>query len=308
MSRILFVFLDGVGLGPPADNPLAAASLPSFARLAGDQRWTATASPIATARHVFHPIDATLGIDGLPQSGTGQASLFTGVNCAARVGRHFGPYPHSKTHDVLDARSLFHQVKALSLPDVPSVAFANAYPPRFFEHVEQTGRWPVTTRCCMSADVRIRTIDDLRSGRALTAELTGHAWADQLDLSVDVIDETRAGQRLVALHRRHALTVFEYFLTDKAGHGRIDTPPATILHRLDRFFGALLDALDPATDTLVVTSDHGNVEDARRTTHTRHPVPLLAYGWAAPHFASARTLTDVTPAIVEALRAPSAPG
>ena len=306
MRRILFVFLDGVGLGPASDaNPLFTTPLPAFATLGGEQAWTADGTAFATDRHLVRPIDATLGMDGLPQSGTGQAALFTGVNCAAQVGRHFGPFPHSATHDVLDTASLFHQVRALPLSHDAPAAFANAYPPRFFEHAERRGRWPVTTRCCRCAGVPIRTLDDVQAERALTAELTGAAWADRLDLDIEVIAEDTAGARLAALHRRHALTVFEYFLTDKAGHNRIDTSPASILQALDRFFGALLDALDPETESLVVTSDHGNIEDRTRTTHTRNPVPLVVYGWAAPFFAAARDLTDVTPAMIEALRTAS---
>jgi phosphopentomutase len=108
--------------------------------------------------------------------------------------------------------------------------------------------------------------------------------------------------RLAALHGSHALTLFEYFHTDKLGHGRLDMPPGVLLGQLDAFFGTLLDALDPKRDTLLVTSDHGNLEALGQKTHTRNPVPLLAYGWAAPFFASATDLRDVAPAIVAALQ------
>ena len=85
---ILLVFLDGVGLGPAtAANPFVTLDLPAFERLAGGQRWTADATPIREPEHVFIPIDATLGLEGLPQSGTGQAALFTGENAAAVHGR-----------------------------------------------------------------------------------------------------------------------------------------------------------------------------------------------------------------------------
>lgn len=304
MRRILFVFLDGVGLGPATPhNPLSTHSRPALEQLAGDQPWTAALSPVETQRHVVRSLDATLGVEGLPQSGTGQATLFSGVNCATRVGRHFGPFPHSATHAVLDHESLFHHVNALPLPvsSSPS-AFANAYPPRFFDHVEQSGRWTVTTRCCKNAGVDIRGLNDVRNEQALTAELTGSAWREKLDLDVEVITEETAGTRLVDIHRNHALTLFEYFLTDKVGHDRIDDSPEKILNALDRFFRAILEALDPEMETLVVTSDHGNLEDAERTTHTRNPVPLIARGWAASYFSDAGDLTDVTPAIVEALQ------
>ncbi|MDQ2998229.1 MAG: aminotransferase class I/II-fold pyridoxal phosphate-dependent enzyme, partial [Chloroflexota bacterium] len=37
---------------------------------------------------LFKAIDATLGVDGLPQSGTGQTALLAGFNAAALHGRH----------------------------------------------------------------------------------------------------------------------------------------------------------------------------------------------------------------------------
>ncbi len=303
MQRILFVFLDGVGLGPStATNPLATATWSAFERMAHGQPWAQPFDPVCSDRHVVRPIDATLGIEGLPQSGTGQATLFSGVNGAALVGRHFGPFPHSATHEVLDTNNLFHRVHALLADSSQPAAFANAYPPQFFDRIQQRGRWTVTTRCCHTAGVDVRGLADVRNGRALTAELTGDAWRTRLDLEVPILTEAEAGARLAALHREHALTLFEYFLTDKVGHGRLDTSPTHILRGLDQFFGALLDTLNPEHETLVVTSDHGNLEDTERRTHTRNPVPLIVRGWAAPYFQEATSIADVTPCIVTALR------
>lgn len=300
LPRILFLFVDGVGLGPAgAPNPLSTATLPAFAHLTGGQPWTESAAPLNDASHVFRPLDATLGVDGLPQSGTGQASLFTGVNCSATVGRHFGPFPHSATHDTLASENVFGKVKQLA--HLPAPAFLNAYPPRFFEFARQRSRWTVTTRCCVEADVPVRGLDDLRAGRALTADLTGRGWAP-LGHDIPVIDEADAGTRFVLLAHDHALTVFEYFLTDKAGHNRLDDrSPVDVLQSLNRFISGILDRLNPERELFLLTSDHGNIEDGTRTTHTRHPVPLIAYGRGAHHFAAARDLTDVTPCIIRAL-------
>jgi len=304
MPQLLFVFLDGVGLGPATDaNPFATAQWPALQALAGDQPWTDALAPLATPERTVRAIDATLGVDGLPQSGTGQASLFTGVNGPARAGRHYGPFPHSATFEALRTQNLFQRIRALDDPRGP--AFANAYPPQFFERVDQTGRWTVTTRCCVEAGVEIRGVDAARDGRAVPADLSGDAWRTHLGIDLGPLSPTRAGEHLLRVHRAHAVTVFEYFLTDKVGHRRVDTTPDVLLHQLDAFFGALLDGLDPAEDTLLVSSDHGNLEDRSHTQHTRHPVPLFAYGWAAPFFADARALTDVTPAVERALRAAS---
>lgn len=307
MKRILFVFLDGVGLAPTGpSNPLSAHEGVVLRRLAGEQAWQHPFGETTTSTHLVRPIDATLGVDGLPQSGTGQATLMTGENCAVRVGRHFGPFPHSKTHDLLDQDNLFHKVKGLhSTHDAPA-AFANAFPPQYFNAAQR--RSTVTTRCCRAAGVEIRDLKALRADRALSADLTGQTWRDLLSLDIAQRDPATAGATLAAAAQPHAFTLFEYFLTDKVGHNRVDTPARVLLDQLDEFFRGLLHTLDPTQDTLLVTSDHGNLEDTSHKQHTRNPVPLIVYGWAAPHFTEATDLTDVTPGIVRALKAGKASG
>jgi hypothetical protein len=301
MKRLLFFFLDGVGLAlPDAANPLSGHEGAAFRHLAHGQRWCQPFEPHASSTHLVRPLDATLGVDGLPQSGTGQASLFTGVNCAEVVGRHFGPFPHSKTHETLDEKNIFRQVQNLERRADAPTAFANAFPPQFFDAPRR--RATVTTYCCNAASVPLRDIEALREKHALSADLTGTAWREHLDLDIPDRSLATAAQTLRAITQHHTFTLFEYFLTDKVGHRRIDTAPEALLDTLDAFLSPLLDELDPAHDTLLITSDHGNFEDTSHTQHTRNPVPLIVYGWAAPFFTEATALTDVTPGIVRALR------
>ena len=297
---ILLVFLDGVGLGPGgAANPFGTLALPAFERLAGGQRWTSGAAPLREARHVFVPLDATLGVDGLPQSGTGQAALFTGEDAVRLHGRHFGPYPPTAVRPAVAERSVFARlVRGGVAPE--RLAFANAYPDRFFEAVEARGRWTVTTLAASAAGVRLRRAADLARGEALPADLTGETWARLIDPAHEPTTEAEAARRLARLAAGHAFTLSEYFLTDKAGHSRDPGRAAAVLGSLDRFFGALLDAL-PDDALLVVTSDHGNLEDLGIKGHTRNPVPLVARGPGAATFADARSLLDVTPRVVALL-------
>jgi 2,3-bisphosphoglycerate-independent phosphoglycerate mutase len=290
------VFLDGVGLGPedPATNPLAALPLPAFERLAGGQTWTSEASPLRTPRQVFVPLDATLGVEGLPQSGTGQATLFTGVNCASLAGRHWGPFPHTTSLPVIAASSVFARLET----EGRRGQFLNAYPDRFFRIAAHRERWTVTTRCAIEAGVPLRTEADLRAGRALAADLTAEGWRTQLGLDVEPITLRQAADRFVRLGADADLSLFEFFHTDKAGHAQDRGMAEALLRALDAFFAALLDALDPSRDLLVVTSDHGNLEDLSTRTHTRHPVPLAAWGAGAEALASAETLADVVPALL----------
>lgn len=290
-----------MGLGPAADeaNPLATLALPAFERMAGGARWTSGAPALVRPRHVFRPLDATLGLPGLPQSGTGQAALFTGRNGAALAGRHFGPFPPSATWPAIQTDNVFARLLRAGVP-TERLAFANAYPNRFFRYVERSGRWTTTTRCCRAAGVRLRTGADLARGDALPADLTGEGWPEAP--APPPISEEEAGRRLARIARAHTFTLFEFFLTDKAGHSRDAERAASVLRSLDRFFAALLDGL--AHDVLlVVTSDHGNLEDLTTKGHTRNAVPLIALGPGAGAFADAASLTDVAPALVEAVGA-----
>ena len=54
------------------------------------------------------------------------------------------------------------------------------------------------------------------------------------------IDAAEAGAHLAALAVRHDLTLYETFLTDLAGHGRIPITAGDAIERLDRFLGGLL--------------------------------------------------------------------
>lgn len=298
--HVAFVFLDGVGLGPGGPtNPLDTDALPAFARLAGGQRWTDAAHVVDEPRHVFRPIDATLGLDGLPQSGTGQTTLFAGFNAPEMAGRHWGPYPHSATVDALAAHNLWQRLLDAGVP-TNELAFLNAYPPVFFAHAEAKNRWTTTTRMTRAAGLPLFGVEDVRAKRALTAELTGQAWRDRLGLDIPLLTPFEAGQRLHTLARQHRAALFEYYLTDKAGHARDVEQAASILRDLDGFFAGYLDGFDPERDLLVVSSDHGNLEALDRKPHTTNPVPLVALGRRADAFRHAASLVDVTPALVTA--------
>lgn len=301
MPHILFVFIDGIGLGhDTASNPFHTLSLPAFEKLADAQRWTTSASPLSSPTHVFLPIDANLGVEGLPQSGTGQATLFTGINCAKAAGRHFGPFPHSKTKPIIAASNVFTQVQNLSLSHDTPTTFANAYPPIFFERVKRRDRWTVTTRACLDAGLRIRSSADLLAGRALPANLTGVGWPDKTN-PFPPITEAEAARRLARLAEQHVFTLYEYYLTDKVGHSQDAAQATQVLQSLNRFLAALLESVDTSETLVLLTSDHGNLEDLGTKSHTRHPVPFLAYGRNADHFSQVQDLTHVVPALLSLL-------
>lgn len=298
--HILFLFIDGIGFGndDPVTNPFASENLPAFERLSDGQRWLSLARDVCRESLVFKAIDANLGVEGLPQSGTGQATLFTGVNCAQVAGRHYGPFPHSKTKAVIAQKNVFTRLKALFPGEDQPSAFANAYPQRFFQYARERERWTVTTRSCLDSKTRIRGRDDLREGLAVPADLIGSRWPEPMTEGEMPADESAAARRLLEITRRHRFTLFEYFHTDKAGHAQSAERGRDVLGGLDRLLGTLLDGMDPEQILLLITSDHGNLEDLSTKSHTRNLVPFVAYGRGANLFEGVESLVDVTPSIV----------
>ena len=301
--HILFLFVDGIGLGGRSDdNPFFVHRLSAFERLAGAQQWLRDTEPVRTETSVFLPIDPRLAVEGLPQSGTGQATLFTGVNCAEVVGKHYGPYPYSKTKPIIATQNIFTQIEEL-LPGEPEpAAFANAYPDKFFDYVEKTDRWTVTTRCCLDSNTRVRGTGDLVNGLAVPADIVGANWPDEISEGQMPDDEHDAAERLLRIASNHRLTLFEYFLTDKAGHKQSASWAKDVLLSLDRLLQALFDGIDTEEMLLVITSDHGNIEDLSVKTHTLNDVPFVAYGNGAGELVDVQSHADVTPALVGLLR------
>lgn len=297
LMPVIFIFLDGVGLAPASPhNPLATARMPALHTLLGGPLTSEQIQERVGLR--FHPIDATLGVAGLPQSGTGHVALLTGVNAPALVGRHQPYYPPVALRPLLAEQSLFHLVQARGLRP----AFANAFTPGYWSALASRRlRRTASVIAAEGAGVYLRGPDDLRAGRAVTWDITNE-WLHgrEPDLNIPIISAWQAGERLAALAHDYDLVFFECFLPDLAGHGRLAVSVEMVFERIDGMLGGVLAALRP-TDTLLVTSDHGNVEDNAAAGHTRNPVPLLAVGAAAQHFATVTDCAGVTPAILAAL-------
>jgi 2,3-bisphosphoglycerate-independent phosphoglycerate mutase len=295
---LIFLFIDGIGLGAPGSaNPFESNALAGFLKLTAGQKLTAKADRINEPGHQFKPIDARMNVDGLPQSGTGQAALFSGENASRILGRHFGPYPHSSIRYLLEKHSLFIKAREQNL----KTHFINAYPDIFFERASVRNRWSCTTLMTRSAGLTLNRVDDVLKGEAITAEIMQDVWRSQLSLEVPEISPEEAARRLVMKLETKDLVLYEYYLTDKAGHSMDPDMAVWALERLDAFIQAILGLLDTSTDTLLLTSDHGNLENLGIKTHTLNDIPLAVLGKNASDFSEVRSITDITPAILSSL-------
>lgn len=302
--HILFLFLDGVGLGPddPTINPLARAAMPNLSRLLDGQRLVAGSTPLVTPRATVVSLDACLGVPGMPQSGSGQAALLTGLNVPALIGGHYGPWPSQAIVNLLHNGNIFGAVHRQG----KTAAFLNAYPPSYFAAIESRRRlYSSIPQGVVSAGVPLRTVEDLRAGHALAADFTARGWHERLGLTdTPLLTERAAGQRLAQLAFQHNFSFFEYWLSDYAGHGQDMDDAVKLLTSIDDMLGGLLEAWDDARGLILLTSDHGNMEDLSTRGHTLNPVPALLIGNAEARRKvadSLRTLADVAPALLRVL-------
>ncbi len=296
---VIFLFIDGIGLGGEEKvNPLYDSKWKSFEELTDGQGLAYGAQPVMKDGLYYKPVDANLGVKGLPQSGTGQAALFSGENASQIAGRHFGPFPHSRTRYLLEENSLFHQVIDAGFRP----HFINAYPDIFFERMNRKNRWTCTTLMASSAGQSLNGLNEIMNGQAVTAEIVQDAWREQLKLDVKKITPETAADRVIKSLEENDLVMFEYYLTDKAGHSMNRDMSEKVLRNLDRFITHLI-KIKHVNDHLVISSDHGNLENLSIKTHTRNPVPLIVHGRDASKInKEADSIMDVPRVINELLQ------
>jgi 2,3-bisphosphoglycerate-independent phosphoglycerate mutase len=296
--HIVLLFLDGVGIGKKDAevNPFFHARMPAFASLCGGELPFTPFKKMSSERADVIAVNATLGVAGLPQSGTGQTAIFTGVNGAKKFGRHFGPHPPSVLRQAIEEKNIFHRLKSIG----KSVVFANAYPKRFFDYID-TGarRLTVTTLACRYAEVPLLTARELLHNEGVSADFIRAQWKKLGHTEIEPISSREAGKHLAHISAKHDFTLFEYWLTDHAGHSRSMTTAVEALERFDEFLSGFLELFDPRTTLLLIVSDHGNIEDLSTKSHTRNRVPCILVGNHRHKLVKRiKNLTHITPAIM----------
>ena len=290
-QSLLLFFIDGLGIGTRGPhNP--------FDGLAG-------ASPLAIFQNetpeldfdaVLTATDARLGVDGRPQSASGQTTILTGVNAPAAIGYHKQGFPNQQLLEIIRQHSVFVQLKNAG---VGPITFANTYTERFFSN---RPRWvSATTAAVEAAGLRFNLVEDLKAGHAVYQDFTNGILIEHGE-KVSPRSPAEAGEVLAGIVAANRFTLYEYFITDKIGHAQDRKLARLVLPMLAEFIRTLLAKLDLNRTTVILTSDHGNVEDLSVRNHTLNPVPTIVWGKHRQVIAArVRSLTDITPAIVDVL-------
>lgn len=281
--KAILLFVDGVGLRDPApDNPVREDVCPALFRLL---------SRSAT------PIDACLGAPGIPQSATGQTTLFTGVNAPLYLGRHMEGFPGPSLRNLISSSNLLLELSRRGR----RVRFANGYPAESIEEIRNRRFKSVTTIVSLSCPEAICLRADLLANQAVFHDITRSTLRER-GYTGPLIAPQEAAEQLIQMALANDLTLFEFFLTDIAGHSRDLHQAARILSLFDAFLEPVLLMAAERELLVVLTSDHGNIEQMDVHGHTLNPVPLAAVGLGADGLRDgARSLMDVTPRILRLL-------
>lgn len=296
--HIILFFIDGLGLAPAgAANPLSTTELACLQQQLAGKSLTREAVGIHNATTTLLALDATLGVPGEPQSATGQTSLFTGVNAAQAVGHHVRGFPTPALQEILAAAGILKKIIALG----KTATFLNTYRPQYFQQPAAMRHDAATTILSLAAGLPLHTMDDLLAGDTLSADITSAKWRAQ-GLPVPYVPPEEAGHRVAVNAQQYDFVFFEYFLTDHLAHKRAQEKLAQSLIEIDRFLSGIIKAIDLSDTLLIVTSDHGNLEDSTTSLHTYNPVPLLLIGAGREQLPPLTQLTDLTPFILEKLQ------
>jgi hypothetical protein len=288
---VLLFFIDGLGIGTRGPhNPFDRLDDAEPLAIFQDE------SPVIPFAGLLAPTDACLGIEGRPQSASGQTTILTGINAPATIGYHKQGFPNQALLDIIREHSIFLQLKRSG---VNEITFANTYSEKFFE---SRPRWiSATTAAVEAAGLRFNTVSDLKAGRAVFQDFT-NAMLIERGEAVDPRSPEEAGEVLAGIVAAHHFTLYEYFITDKVGHAQDNEAAARVLRALALFIRSLLARLDLERTTVVLTSDHGNIEDLSVRNHTLNLVPTILWGEHREQLAARiKTLADITPAIVDVL-------
>jgi len=87
-----------------------------------------------------------------------------------------------------------------------------------------------------------------------------------------------SGRQIAAIARQYDLSFFEHWPSDRSGHRGPVEDAVSHLEMIDTAVGGLLEVWDDQAGMLIITSDHGNIEEKNHRQHTRNPVPTILIG------------------------------
>ena len=272
------IMVDGLGVPPEGweNSIFAKLCSPEFVRLFSENSI---------------PLDATLGVEGIPQSATGQTALFTGKNASQIVGTHLSGFPGPRLKSILKENNIFLEL----IKKGHSAMFANSYARYPLDLVINTRFASVTSVMLSTYAEKALATEELLNGQAVFHDITRESVAEQFELPTITPEE--GAIHLLNVSSKYDFVLFEYFRTDKAGHTGDEKELCIVLREFSAFLLNLRKNL-PLETGLLLCSDHGNCEDLNSKQHTLNKVPLLMLNMKTPSPIPS-SITDVYDVILQ---------
>jgi len=289
-------------------NPFTKARMPVLNGLLGEEWYlrpiTDGEGRRSTVKASLVPTDPNLGIPGRPQSATGQATIITGHNVPKLVGEHYGPKPNTAVAEVVRAGNLFQEVVDCG----GSAALITPYPQGYFDAIN-SGRRLLSSipLAATSAGLSLMTVEDLRAGRAVSPGFTGQAWRDHLGYEdIPILTLKESGQQISGIAQKYDFSFFEHWPSDRSGHRGSFDEAVQHLEIIDEVLGGVFETWNEGNGLLIITSDHGNIEEKNHRQHSRNPVPTILFGHGHTGLAPLlNNLTDIATVVRRYLELPA---
>lgn len=264
---------------------------------------------------IVKKIDACLGVEGIPMSATGQTALFTGINAPGLLNRHKDSYPDNFMRKIIKQDNILSSLSRNGF----KVRFLNVYPDHSeyytpaYIRIQDNGqlyfseRFPANKRATLSVTSCMMLasgltpfgITDIRHERSIFHDFSNRSLIEQ-GYDLPEFTPEKAAEIIYKTSRNYDFTLYEFFQTDFYGHGSPFAECIKLIRELDRLVKHLISLLNNEQDTLLITSDHGNLEDFSTQLHTRNPVPLICWGYKSTELQERiDSLINVKPAIME---------
>ncbi len=305
---MIFIFLDGTGIGEPStSNPFYNSNcdyLPFF----GKEISLPDGTPVK-------PIDPLMGVEGIPQSATGQTTIYTGNNIPKIIGSHMGSFPNKAMRKIIKETNIFKGLKNRGLNPM----FLNSYPNHsdlfyktnvnikdngefiFSENFPRSFKRRISATSCLliTNEMKPFDLDDISNKKSIYQEYSNKTL-NQFGANLPEYSPETAAEIIFSSSKNYDFLLYEYFQTDLYGHRKSIDDCNKLVFDLNRLVKKLISLLDNKQDTLIITSDHGNIENPASKTHTLNPVPLITWGHKSELLRNKiNNLADITPAIYD---------
>lgn len=295
MKSVILIFIDGLGLGSKDQkiNPCLNHKLNLFACYDTHQ------DIIRIENNGYcRPTDTTLGIKGLPQSATGTATILTGINCPEILNRHKPGFPNKILRSILTEHSILKKIKDKGYTST----FLNAFRPLFFK-LDEKMKWllSATTTANLAAKNPFYTIDDIANRISVYHDYTNSRLIKR-GFNIPLFSHHEAAEIIAHASNKFNFVLYEFFLTDHIGHKQNMEKAVDILISLENLVKSLITKIDLDNTLLIITSDHGNIEDISVKTHTRNKVGTYLWGRESDKLVyRINSLTDISKIILDYL-------